>query len=75
VTELPVLQHLAPKEPSDFREAMPLVDVWRSATAISGVQCVMTCGALLMPMWLADSWDSGKTQVIVQGFLQDGMCT
>ena len=39
------------------------MDVWRSATAMSGGQCVMTYGALLMPMWSADSWDSGKIQV------------
>ena len=58
-----IWQHLAPKEPLDFKEALPLVDVWRSATVMSGEQCVMTFGALLMPMWSADSWDSGKIQV------------
>ena len=61
-----ILQHLAPKEPSDFKEAMPLVDVWRSVTAMSGGPCVMTYGVMLMPMWSADSWDSGKTQVNFQ---------
>ena len=40
------------------------MDVWRSATTTSGAQCVMTFGALLMPMWSADSWDSMKTQVM-----------
>ena len=38
----------APKEPSDLKEALPLVDVWRSATMQSGAQCVMTCGAEVM---------------------------
>ena len=42
-------------EPSDFKEAMPLVDVWRSATIISGGQCVMTNGHSRCPsgMWTA----------------------
>ena len=31
---------------------------------MSGAQFVMTFGALLMPMWSADSWDSMKTQVM-----------
>jgi hypothetical protein len=39
---------LAPKEPSDFKEALPLVDVWRSATTTNGAQCVMTSGVLMM---------------------------
>ena len=51
-----ILQHLAPKEPSDLKEAMPLVDVWRSATMQSGAQCVMTIGMLQMPKWSVDSW-------------------
>ena len=51
------MQHLAPKEPSDLKEAMPLVDVWRSATMISGAQCVMTIGMLQMLKWSVDSWD------------------
>ena len=36
---------------------MPLVDVWRSATTMSGAQCVMTSGVHLMLKWPADSWD------------------
>jgi hypothetical protein len=45
-------------EPSDLKEALPGVDVWRSATAISGAQCVMTSGVYKMPKWSAGSWDS-----------------
>ena len=37
--------------------------VWRSVTTMSGAQCVMTSGVLLMLMWSADSWDSVMTQV------------
>ena len=44
-------------EPSDFMEAMPLVDVWRFATTMSGAQCVMTSGLKPMPKWCASSWD------------------
>ena len=51
------MQYLAPKEPSDFKEAMLLVDVWKSATTISGAQCVMTIGMLPMLKWSVDSWD------------------
>ena len=36
---------------------MPLVDVWRFATTMSGAQCVMTIGMLPMPKWSVDSWD------------------
>jgi hypothetical protein len=32
--------------------------VWNSATTMSGAQCVMTSGVLLMLMLYADSWDS-----------------
>ena len=46
--ELSVLEPPALKETSDFKEALPLVDVWRSATIISGAQCVMTCGTVMM---------------------------
>ena len=46
--ELSVLEPPALKETSDFKEAMPLVDVWRSVTTISGAQCVMTCGTVMM---------------------------
>ena len=41
------------KMPSDCKEALPFKDVWRSATTISGAQCVMTYGMLLMLKWLA----------------------
>ena len=47
---------LAPREPSDFKEALLLMkDVWKSATTMSGAQCVMICGELLMLKLLADS--------------------
>ena len=46
------------KEPSDFKEALPPVDAWRSATRMSGAQCVMTSLVHLMLKWPADSWDS-----------------
>ena len=29
---------------------------WRCASMTSGVQCVMTAGTELMPLWSADSW-------------------
>ena len=48
---------LAPKEPSDFVEAMPLVDVWRSATTMTGAECVVMGGTTMMLKWHADSWD------------------
>ena len=43
---------------SDFVVAptIPKVEL-RFATMQPGVQCVMTCGDLLMPWWPADSWD------------------
>ena len=34
------------KETSDCKEALPTVDVWRSATITSGAQCVMIRGVL-----------------------------
>ena len=34
------------KVPSDFKEATALRDEWRSATTISGGQCVMISGAM-----------------------------
>ena len=40
---------LALKEPSDFKEALPLKDVWRSAMPMSGAQCVMMDGIPPMP--------------------------
>ncbi len=49
---------LAHKEPSDFKEALPLKDVWRFVTVMSGGQYVMTFGVHLMLKLLADSWDS-----------------
>ena len=45
------------KEPSDFKEALQLVDVWRSATTISGAQCVMISGVLLMLELHVYNWD------------------
>ena len=45
------------KGPSDFKEGLPLKDVWRSATTMSGALCVMTFGTALMLELLADSWD------------------
>jgi len=48
---------LVPKEPSDFREALPVVDVLRSATTMCGAQCVMISGVLLMHEWPADNSD------------------
>ena len=39
---------LAVRETSDFKEAMLRVDVWKSATTISGAQCAMTPGIALM---------------------------
>ena len=44
-------------DPSDCKEVPPTRDVWRSATVISGAQCVMTHGELLMLKWLAANWD------------------
>ena len=44
-------------ELSDFKEALPIQDVWRSVITISGELCVMTFGAMLMPRLPADSWD------------------
>jgi hypothetical protein len=54
---MPGLVVHAPKEPSDFKEVLPPVDVWRSATTTNGAQCVMTSGMLQMLKWLVDSWD------------------
>ena len=51
-------QHNVRKEPSDSKEARPPKDVWRSATTMSGAQCVMTSGIIMMPEWPADSLDS-----------------
>jgi hypothetical protein len=45
------------KEASDCKEAPVHKDVWRSATTMSGAQCVMTSGVLLMLKWPVDSWD------------------
>eukprot|EP00731_Ephydatia_muelleri_P011000 Em0005g1586a len=40
-------------------EAPPLaVVVWKCNTMECGVQCVMTTGISMMPLWCADSWDS-----------------
>ena len=43
-----VLEPVALKEPSDFKEALPLVGVWRSAATMLGAQYVMMDGTLLM---------------------------
>lgn len=40
---------LAMKETSDFKMAMPLKDVLKSAIIMPGVQYVMTSGTPLMP--------------------------
>ena len=51
---------LALKEPSDCKEALPLRDVWRSATAMSGGQCAITTlipGITQMLESSACSWD------------------
>ena len=38
--------HALKKEASDYKEALPTVDVWRSATITSGAQCVTIRGVL-----------------------------
>ena len=43
---LELLAQHALKETSDYKEALPTVDVWRSATITSGAQCVMIHGVL-----------------------------
>jgi hypothetical protein len=55
---LKMLVPLALKETSDFKEAMPLWGVWRSAATMSGAHCVTTLGVKLMPWSLADSLGS-----------------
>ncbi len=42
------MEPLALKEISDFKEALPIVDVWKYATTMSGAQCVMMPLVLLM---------------------------
>ena len=50
------IKHPAHKVPSDCKEAQLLVDLWNSATSISGAQfVVITIGDLLMPKLHADS--------------------
>ena len=44
--EYPALALAVLKEPSDCKEALPLLDVWKSAITTSGVQCAMTSSAL-----------------------------
>ena len=54
------MEPLAPKELSDCKEAMPLWDVWRSATTMSGAQCAITTlipGIIQMPESSVCSWD------------------
>ena len=53
-----MLEILVPKEPSDFEEALLLVDVWKFVTTMSGEQCVTMHGIQLMPKSRADNWDS-----------------
>ena len=36
---------------------------WRFASMISGGQCVMMTGTLLMPLWFASSWDMHTLEV------------
>ena len=43
------------KEPSDFKGALPPMDVWKSATTMSGGRFVMICGVPVMPKLPADS--------------------
>ena len=50
------LRHPALKDRSDYKETQILVDVWKSATSMSGIQCVeILNGDLLMPKLHADS--------------------
>ena len=58
VSDVRPMQHLAGMELSDFKEAITLRDVWKSALITSGGQCVMIFGALLMLKLSADSLDS-----------------
>ena len=60
-----LLSKVVLKEPSDSKEALPLVDVWRSATTMSGALCVTTSGVPLMPWWPADSWDWDPLVIIL----------
>jgi len=53
-----VVNPLVLKGTSDCKEALPLRDVWRSATTMSGGQCAMTDGMMWMPELPADNWDS-----------------
>ena len=43
---------------------------WKCATTTSGGQCVMIPGAVLMLMWLADSWDM---PVMVRAYNYNGV--
>ena len=50
------IKHPALKDQSDYKETQLLVDLWNSATSISGAQfVVITIGDLLMPKLHADS--------------------
>ena len=44
---------------------MTLKVVSRSATMECGEQCVMICGVPLMPMLLADNWDTLQQVIII----------
>ena len=49
-------------ETSDCKEAPPSLRVAsKSATMVPGALCVMTRGAMLMPLWPAGSWGSAMT--------------
>ena len=50
-----VLQLLASAGTSDSKEALPRVDGLKSATTISGGQCAIILGMILMPRSLAGS--------------------
>ena len=63
--ESPALELLAFKEPSDFKEALPLKDVWRFVTAMSGALCATTSGITLMLELLVDNWDYQAEVIIV----------
>ena len=49
--------HAALREPSNFKEAISPVDVWRFATMVSGGWCVQTPGVKKMLELPVDSWD------------------
>ena len=48
ILKMPELTVRALKEQSDFKEALPLVDVWRFGATAPGAQCVMIAGIIQM---------------------------